>query len=1494
MKTNGLVSAGQAIGCLIAIFSLNIFAASAADTSGELKIGEHFRVVPAADGTHEVTLVGNGLNYQDTNGNWIQSVPVVQSFPNGIVCTGASYQVILATNLNTYGSVDLELPADAAASERGRMVSHPLGIAFYDPDSGATVLLASLKDCSAQVVSNQVIYSDAFVHSNGIQGAVVYTYGVGHFHQDVMLTAKPSATPADFGMGANARLEMLTEFEQSPEPEVTENTVNSQMSSGMSATTAQVEPPAALADQTLNYGTMQMGRGRAFATAAASPLNSLTVTKQLVSVNNRNYLAEDVPWEQAAEALQNLPPPSAGMNGLPPQASVRRTMPRLQLISQLSARQPPANPKITESFKERLAAVQRPGPLELVAGYSQPIGFVMDYELVHSCTNFPFLSGHTYVISNYVQIGYVTIESGAVIKFAGGDLEPICSLNCPESEPKAVLTDINDNSVGASISNNVGHFTGSYTTYAALNLAGLDGDGAYIHNLDIRFVAYGIVGPTIEGNWCYVYDSWFFKCGQGIAGSPDFVVGPSTCDFCEVDTPFPEDFYPYDVTYCSVDRNGNGLPDDWEFSWFGNMSHTGSELDANGNTLLSDYQNFANATATNDPNIIRFSIDVTNNYVRTNFPKLSMDVSIGSAAYYSVLVDSTNFVGASWTSYTASNLMASIGSTQGWHEIWVGLKGPAPVATVTWVWKRLKLDTTAPTIAITSPPSSTVNIPMIQISGYSTEDLDTISCDVSNALGVVTNLDAGVTDRHHDTNAWEFTTNYFECLDVPLTNGVNVVRIYATDLAGNVTTLATNITLDYTGKVAPVVQLTWPQDGTMLCGSNFTIRGQVDDPTVSLMATIISTNGSTNTVYGKVERNGRFWVDSVPLNAGTNQVSIVFSNAVSRTTVTNFNVAQSAMTLTMNDVGDPMQLWQPTINLSGTISDTSAAIQVNGVIGTNNGDGTWRADNVPVPVGGVAIFDVRAIPAGEDPDISINLDKPARLYLDSYTESDGGNMSDTGPNSYQYSYTRAGFYTWNDGVGGRGELSTSLSISDASEWTMLHGNAQLSSPAASWPVTVAGTNNSSGDYLDSSPYSSTNSDTLVWGPMLLGEHWVAKSQVDENKWPVDFGLGSWGWAYANTLSGSFHRTAESVWKVQTGGRGFPGSQSVLELSASLYEMLDPLAEPLLDSSEAEQPITDYSYGDMISWFGSKASTAMSQTIPPASITVGGKQLNSAGKAWRRSSDNVVYEVTPRANGKDRYTGGPGVRQYWLIHATECTALGNPDDQRTTIGVGEVVFLWGMPEETTWKSSAGYLSPTNGNATTLTGPDIGTTVAVTGCVGDTTLSIDFGVIAPSDVQFADPPLNLRHRQSYCDAGFHAQVIILPRSVSFANIEFSELEAPVTADGCYASYNGMQHSRWTDQGGSWLHPGCDNLLPADVDYCWVQRIAPRIWPLPHFDAGNFSCSIPWNYRSIGATNDGHYFKTLVQTTTATTTGKCTISKSNRTISYEASDPDSTTDW
>jgi hypothetical protein len=79
-----------------------------------------------------------------------------------------------------------------------------------------------------------------------------------------------------------------------------------------------------------------------------------------------------------------------------------------------------------------------------------------------------------------------------------------------------------------------------------------------------------------------------------------------------------------------VDANGDGLPDWWEMYWFGNLSHSGSDLDASGYTLLYDYQNGINPTVFNKARLDHWAFDNTNVWQTENgqSPLVATNVAI--------------------------------------------------------------------------------------------------------------------------------------------------------------------------------------------------------------------------------------------------------------------------------------------------------------------------------------------------------------------------------------------------------------------------------------------------------------------------------------------------------------------------------------------------------------------------------------------------------------------------------------------------------------------------------------------------------------------------------------------------------------------------------------------------------------------------------------------------------------------------------------------------
>jgi len=409
-----------------------------------------------------------------------------------------------------------------------------------------------------------------------------------------------------------------------------------------------------------------------------------------------------------------------------------------------------------------------------------------------------------------------------------------------------------------------------------------------------------------------------------------------------VDTNQPDLGFHYPVL---TDFDLDGMEDGWEWLHFGSTAQTATgDYDGDGVSNLQEYLNGS------DPNDIRFFIELVEDHINASPAGVEVTVTAGVPARVAVLVDSTNFPAATWSNYTSSNLTVSVGSMEGWHEVCVSLMGLSEDGPRIWQCRRLKLDATPPILVVTNPTPYTVSQPMIQLQGYSTEPLSRIYYDITNATGLLTNQQILVLDQYFDTNIFEFTTNTFQGFDIELTNGLNTITIYATDLAGNITNITVNFTLDYSGDTnPPVIQLYSPQNGALLSGDSFTWRGRVDDFTARLTLQTVDMNGATNFVTGLVERDGNFWFEDLPLENGTNVLILTAIDAAGNLSTTNISVFKSVVNLSVDPLTeDP---WQDRVTVTGTIDSTAHTVWVNGVKATINGDGTWRAENVPSPEG---------------------------------------------------------------------------------------------------------------------------------------------------------------------------------------------------------------------------------------------------------------------------------------------------------------------------------------------------------------------------------------------------------------------------------------------------------------------------------------------------------------------------------------------------------------
>jgi hypothetical protein len=343
----------------------------------------------------------------------------------------------------------------------------------------------------------------------------------------------------------------------------------------------------------------------------------------------------------------------------------------------------------------------------------------------------------------------------------------------------------------------------------------------------------------------------------------------------------------------------------------------------------------------------------------------------GPAVAMMILVNTNNTNAGTWVPFN-SYPVVDLGTSDGQKTVafcFQSLDG-----TISQVTKRIWLDRTPAVLTITSPGSNTLDQPVLQLKGFSDKDLCSICYDLSNAAGLMTNLDVLVIGRAFDTSQWRIRTNTFQAFDIGLTPGNNTITLHAMDWAGNWTSASFVYDLDYSSKTnKPRLQLYWPTNGALISGNSFVWRGWVDDPTVSISAQIVDTNGNTNEVNGIVERNGNFWVENLPLAPGSNWLTLTVADAYTNATNFSIGVFQSSVNLTIGPIGDITD--QTSVWIQGTISAPDYSVWVNGVEATNlygvydtnefPNDYMYWCAVVPVNSGGTALFEALAIPNGD-------------------------------------------------------------------------------------------------------------------------------------------------------------------------------------------------------------------------------------------------------------------------------------------------------------------------------------------------------------------------------------------------------------------------------------------------------------------------------------------------------------------------------------------------
>jgi Glucodextranase, domain B len=582
------------------------------------------------------------------------------------------------------------------------------------------------------------------------------------------------------------------------------------------------------------------------------------------------------------------------------------------------------------------------------------------------------------------------------------------------------------------------------------------------------------------------------------------------------------------------------------------------------------------------------------------------------------------------------------------------------------------LGTIPPLLVITNPTTSATSKPMIQLKGYSPEPLTSLTFNVTNSQETNTFGEGLVTEQYFDTNLFALTTNWFECLDIGLAQGTNFVSLRATDRAGNVT--VTNLVYVFSTNgdtTPPAITLFWPQDGTQISGTNFTLRGLLDDETANLTAQIVGTNGITNIVSGLVERDGKFWAENLPLNPGTNTVTITATDAAGNMSVTNINVFPSSVALTI-DCPSTNELWNQTLTVTGTIADSSDyTVWVNGTKATASGT-SWTATNVYLPQGGTAVIQARAIANSDnggngtggsgggpvaynnlgnpdppqDNDVEITPNRPPQVYVQSYNLNYSSQITGYTTNIAGIRYTKVNetiAMNWANNNGGT-EKYDYFEVLDSRFPTSWTSDDQTTVwPVDVSPPTLGGTQTS----IETSGFGGGGTSvTNVGSPSLAWESCTIQ------------GTANYNYAGEAIYPDSYSRKAQTMVRYFTGGKSAPLRENLHQLGVSVHQQT---FEPGFEGG------------------GESSGVAITNGVTAGVFGA----VGTDGNSWKALPDGQDVDITPTAGSVNNYNFGESAQKYKLY----ITANGNPLQPDHVVRSGNFCVGQNISFSPLWRPSA---------------------------------------------------------------------------------------------------------------------------------------------------------------------------------------------------------------
>ncbi len=205
---------------------------------------------------HRFIEVASGLNYLDpTTGQFQPSQDLIElTADGGAAAVHGPAKLYVQPNLNTDAAITIVTVSNRLFQIR------PLGLFFYDSQSGRAQLLAPVQDCVGELVPpNQVVWKSAF----GPLADLRLTYTKSAIESDVMLRQQPILP--DGWDPQTTRLEVWHEQTGCPAPGLKARLLHSEEDPALRA--RMTDPD--FTDQMLDFGDLWFPTGAAYATAGA-------------------------------------------------------------------------------------------------------------------------------------------------------------------------------------------------------------------------------------------------------------------------------------------------------------------------------------------------------------------------------------------------------------------------------------------------------------------------------------------------------------------------------------------------------------------------------------------------------------------------------------------------------------------------------------------------------------------------------------------------------------------------------------------------------------------------------------------------------------------------------------------------------------------------------------------------------------------------------------------------------------------------------------------------------------------------------------------------------------------------------------------------------------------------------------------------------------------------------------------------------------------------